>query len=135
MIRPLLYLFILIACLEQSATAQYIETNDALYVGAPTTLSLPAATDTVHITYRPGSRIATTDSFPVAGATWTWTPREAGVVMISTPEGGAQNVSVRFNQTPWQGVMILLLAGGVLFGGAIVSFRTLFSSRPQRKRT
>jgi hypothetical protein len=47
----------------------------------------------------------------------SWTPEEAGVVVISWA-GGEQNVSVCHSGVPASGVIVLILAGVLLLGGA-----------------
>ena len=58
--------------------AQYVRPTTVLFVDTPTTLVLPMDADTMHVIYRPGSRIAVVDTILVRGPQWTWTPREAG---------------------------------------------------------
>lgn len=113
------------------AAAQYVDPAEKPYVGDPVTVTLPAA-DTLLVTYRPNSSIARRVLIPAEGRqTVVWTPAEAGVVALATPQGGPQqNVSVRFDTPPVSGIFILLLAGAILFGGAVFAFVKLFQEDP-----
>ena len=64
---------------------------------------------------------------PVSGTVATWTPSRAGVVALATADGASRNVSVRFDETPISGLLILIVAGLVLFGGAALAMRALLS--------
>lgn len=111
--------------------AQYTLSTEKPHVGEPVTVTLPAPADTLLVTYRPNSSIARPVPIPTEGRqTVTWTPAEAGVVALSTPEGGGQNVSVRFDAPPVSGILVLLLAGAILFGGAVFAFVKLFQGAP-----
>ncbi len=116
---------LLLLAAARPAQAQYVAEDEAIVAGEPVTLSLPAA-DTLVITYRPGSNISRVERVPVTDASHTWTPREAGLVALSTPGGALQTVSVRFDSTPVWGLFILVLAGGILFGGATWASVNLF---------
>ena len=111
------------------ALAQSIDmTPDLAVVGREATLRFGAPVDTLFVTYRPNSGIAMEEAVPVGGAnSVTWTPSRAGVVSLATPDGASTNVSVRFDRTPASGVLILVLAGLILFGGAAFSMRALLS--------
>ncbi|MEM1041744.1 MAG: hypothetical protein AAGI91_03860 [Bacteroidota bacterium] len=92
------------------------------------TLRFAAPVDTVFVTYRPNSAVAQRDTIRVGEAqSMRWTPKRAGVVRIGLPDGTSQNVSVRFAATPLAGVLVLLFAGLILFGGATWAMRKLFS--------
>lgn len=109
----------------QPAAAQYVAEDEVLVAGEPVTLTLPAA-DTLVITYRPGSNISRVEYVPVTGASYTWTPSEAGLVALATSEGPVQTVSVRFDEVPFAGLFILFAAGAILFGGATFASVKLF---------
>lgn len=80
------------------------------------------------ITYRPNSNIAVTDTLRSLRPTsiFIWTPARSGVVMISTSSGINENVSIGFSDFSWSGLLVMLLAGSILFGGVSYAFRTLF---------
>jgi hypothetical protein len=115
--------------LVHPATAQYQFSTENLYANQEVMVTFPTPSDTLIVTYRPNSSIPIEDRIPTnaAGAA-AWTPRYSGVVALATPGGPTQNVSVRFLTTPWSGVVVLTLAGLILFGGIIFSFRKLFST-------
>jgi hypothetical protein len=116
--------------LSGPAAAQFQRSAEDLFVGTPVTVTLPAGADTLLVTYRPNSAIATTDAIPATGGQVAWTPADAGVVALAVPGGARETVSVRFQDTPAAGMLVLVLAGTILFGGAIFAFRKLFERRP-----
>ncbi|MBU1701321.1 MAG: hypothetical protein KJ970_08430 [Candidatus Eisenbacteria bacterium] len=91
----------------------------------------PVAGATVKALYRPNSEVSvenelgTTDSF----GRIAWQPRDAGLVSLTAAGAGEtvhRDVSVRFSGVPWRGLMVLLLAGLILFGGnAMFIIKTL----------
>ena len=112
------------------AAAQYVDLAEKPHVGDPVTVTLGGA-DTLLVTYRPNSSIARLVRIPAEGRqTVVWTPAEAGVVALATPGGGQQNVSVRFDAPPLGGILVLLAAGTILFGGAVFAFVKLFQGPP-----
>lgn len=125
--RTLLTFLFLFSCLTPlSARAQLVADDAVATAGVPLQVHLPDAADTLHVTYRPGSRLAATEALPTHGrTTMTWTPPEAGLVRLSVAGGPAQNVAVRTAETPRSGVLVLLLAGSLLAGGAILTARNL----------
>lgn len=124
----------LLALLALPAAAQPITViPEKPIVGQEATLQLGAPVDTVFVTYRPNSAVARRDTIRLGGFdSVKWTPAQAGVVQIRLADGTAQNVSVRFAQTPLLGVLILLGAGLILFGGAIFAMRKLLSGDAPR---
>lgn len=116
-----------LAGLAPTAAAQYTLSAPRLYVGEPVTVTLPQAVQALEVTYRPNSSIATTETLtPAGGLTVEWTPTQAGVVRLSSAAAGGQNVSVRFQETPTSGLLVLILAGTILFGGAAFASVKLF---------
>jgi len=96
----------------------------------------PAAGATVQAIYRPGSEVSHIETVGVTGSDGSvaWTPEDAGVVTlkasIPSPAGKepveeSRNLSVRFNGAPVFGVVIMILAGVILYGGVILGFRFL----------
>jgi len=76
-------------------------------------------------TYRPNSKTSQTTESLAFDATGTlhWKPTDSGIVQINVKgpvEGdkASMNVAVRFPSPPAKGIVILLLAGFILFGGA-----------------
>lgn len=96
-----------------------------LRVGEAVELTIPEGS-TLIVTYRPNSSIARSDSLAIGpdGAV-TWTPEQAGVVALAVDAGPVRNVSVRFAGVPWLGVLVLLGAGSILFGGAAFGLRRM----------
>lgn len=95
-------------------------------VGKATTIVLPQVVDKVKITYRPDARaVETTEEIPGGGTEHVvWRPLHAGIVKIEAG-GLTKKVSVRFDGLPMSGLLILLIAGAILFGGAAWSLRQL----------
>ena len=121
-------LLVLLAVLAAVPALAQISTEPAAPVrGEPVTVTLGAPADELLVTYRPNSGIAVEETVPVSGTRATWTPSRAGVVSLATPDGTSQNVSVRFDETPVSGLLILIVAGLVLFGGAAFAMRALLS--------
>lgn len=109
------------------AFAQSIDmTPDLAVVGREAMLRFGEPVDTLFVTYRPNSVVAQIDTIRIGGFDAVkWTPHRAGVVQLATPGGGSRNVSVRFTELPLLGLGVLIGAGLILFGGAILSMRAL----------
>ena len=102
-------------------------------VGQESMLRFDAPVDTLMVTYRPNSVVSQQDTLRVGGFdSVRWTPKRAGVVRIATSGGASQNVSVRFTEAPMSGLVILIGAGLILFGGAIFAMRKLLSGDAPR---
>lgn len=95
----------------------------------------PVSGATVRVTYRPNSEVLREAEVGVTDASGhlTWSPDDAGMaeLAVETPEGSAsRSVSVRFPGPPIQGILVLLMAGLILFGGNIrLVSRTLKARR------
>ena len=124
--RALLLLALMVPAL---ATAQGVTFSaEPVVQGRPVTVRFDAPTDSVMLTYRPNSDLASTDAVALGGATdYRWTPRAAGLVKITTPGGVEQSVGVRFTGLPASGLLVLVVAGLVLFGGATFALRSLLA--------
>ena len=113
-----------------------LSTSDRFPVaGKATTIVTPPTADKVEVVYSPSSGVeskATIEvkklSKPREGKPYltVWKPDRPGVVALSAG-GQTANVSIRFDGIPLGGVVIMILAGLVLFGGAFVSMRSLMS--------
>ena len=131
--RARLFLFFAVGLMSLTgpchAAAQYVSPDASLVVGRSVRITLPAPDDTLTVTYRPNSSIDVVEHVaPAAGSTTlTWTPQRAGVVQLATSDGASQDVSVRFSTPPISGILVLTLAGLILFGGAVFAFRKLFA--------
>jgi hypothetical protein len=111
-------LLLALAALSLPAAAQITASTEAPVRGEPIQLTFDAPVDTFTVTYRPGAVTATSESIATGGLTTvTWTPERAGVVQIGA-DGATQNLSVRFTRAPIPGLLVMLVAGLVLFGGA-----------------
>ena len=131
-LAPLLFAVLLtLPALAQDASARLDSVAAAQPVaGRPFALDLPAGADTVVVIYRPGSAIAEADTLFAEGASpFPWTPRQAGAVRVEAG-GTARTLSVRFDDPPLLGITIMLLAGLILFGGAVYATRKLLADGP-----
>ncbi len=120
-------LFLVALAFASGARGQINVSPEIIVRGEPVTVTFGEPTDSLLVTYRPNSGIAYEEVVLASGGTATWTPSRAGVVALATPAGASQNVSVRFDRTPMSGLIILILAGIVLFGGAGFAMRALLS--------
>ncbi len=123
------YTFLLLVALFaiSSAQAQFIDGTVVPGGETLTILAPPGANDTLDVLYRPGATALVSEEIVLrnsSDASWTWQPQRAGVVRLRSA-GITQNVSVRYQAFPVGGVIVMLLAGLVLFGGIVVAMRTL----------
>ena len=95
-------------------------------VGEPVRVTFSEPVDSVTVVYRPGAISAVTETFTPDAAAFEFTPDRAGVVSVTSGDA-AQSLSVRFRTAPLSGLVVMVLAGLVLFGGAAVSMRALLS--------
>jgi hypothetical protein len=120
----------IVLVLALPARAQFVG-GSVVPGGAPLTVAVPpGATDTLHVVYRPGAATlpqGETIMRPPGAQSWTWQPARAGVVRLASGEA-QQNVSVRYDTFPVGGLLVMLLAGLILFGGIAFSMRTLMRS-------
>ena len=91
-------------------------------VGKATTVHLSEYADTVVVTYRPDAPAVKVVEEVSAGGTndIVWRPLHPGVVRIEAG-GASKEISVKFDGVPMSGVLIMLIAGAVLVGGAAYS--------------
>ena len=99
---------------------------EAPTVGEPVRVTFSEPVDSVAVTYRPGAVSATTETFLPGGAVLEFTPDRAGVVAVAAGEA-SQSLSVRFRSAPFSGLVVMILAGLILFGGAAVAMRALLA--------
>ncbi len=96
-------------------------------VGEATEIHVSESVDEIRIVSHPEAVVKKSETvfLPEAGATMVqWVPNYAGVVSIEA--GGAKKaVSVRYRGIPIAGLIVCLIAAGILFGGAIMSLRRL----------
>ncbi len=92
----------------------------------------PAADAMLAVTYRPNSEVSHVDTLGRADETGVlmWTPQDAGIATLSAAVGDAAPceliVSVRFRGIPVAGVIVMVVAGLILFGGNSYSFAKTF---------
>jgi hypothetical protein len=99
----------------------------------------PVRGASVTVTYRPGSSVEksyTLGESDAAGAVM-WTPSDAGIATVTGTWPGpdqsqlsvSTTVSVRFHRAPWDGIIIMVIAGLVLAVGSVIRiFKLLRSS-------
>ena len=110
-----------------SLPAQIELSPDEPVEGELVTVTLDKPARELIITYRPNSSVIRRDTLRAdAPATaFTWTPEQAGVVALAAGDA-TRNVSVRFRGWSWGGILVMIFAAGILFGGATFAFRTMF---------
>ncbi|MCI4670351.1 MAG: hypothetical protein MRZ79_19595 [Bacteroidia bacterium] len=116
------------------AMGQFKFSNDAPKVGEKINIEFEKEIDQLIITYRPNSAVEKNENIAIVPASKTveWTPQNPGVVAISysvemeESQGPSMNISVRYNGLSYEGIIVMIAAGLILFGGAFVAFRTLF---------
>lgn len=94
--------------------------------GQPVRVTLDQPTDFVRVVWRPKSALPDTVSLDPQGSSFLWTPTRAGVATVLT-SSGEQNISVRYESLPGSGILVLVLAGCILFGGAGFAMGKLLS--------
>ncbi|MEL6616473.1 MAG: hypothetical protein AAFQ43_12095 [Bacteroidota bacterium] len=125
----------LAVALALPASAQITASTDAPVVGQPLTLTFGEPADTLTVTYRPGSVASTDDVIVLGGVTSTeWTPEAAGVVQVAVGEA-SQSLSVRYENAPASGLLVMVLAGLVLFGGAAFAMRSMMGGSTSEGHT
>ncbi|MCB0581293.1 MAG: hypothetical protein KDD10_18525 [Phaeodactylibacter sp.] len=109
------------------APAQIELSDEQPTQGEAVTINLEKPESMLVVTYRPNSSVARRDTLRAAqpAAAFQWTPRKAGVVSLSTASA-SRNVSVRFQGLSASGLLVMIVAGTLLFGGAAFAFRVLF---------
>lgn len=104
-------------------------------VGAKATITvtgvdgLPVDGAVVHVVYLPNSKVERQVEVGTTGADGRleWAPEAAGVVRLVAGEAGSVTAAVRFDGVPASGLLVLVLAGALLFGGVAFAFRRLMS--------
>lgn len=91
-------------------------------------VSVDPPADSLLLVYRPNSALAREEWLvsDQGDGYFQWTPSDAGVVAM-TAGGQIRNVSVRFAGVSTSGIVVMVLAFCLLFGGAFFAFRLLFS--------
>ncbi|MBW3565297.1 MAG: hypothetical protein KY459_11270 [Acidobacteria bacterium] len=99
--------------------------------GEPVTVTVaddgvPVGSATVSAEYRPNSRTMVAEAIGTTDASGNveWTPSDAGLVRLTAIAAGSEEaiaskaVSVRYVSFPIEGILTMLIAGIILFGGA-----------------
>ncbi|PAP77777.1 hypothetical protein [Rubrivirga marina] len=122
----LLPLLLLLAAAPLAAQSVLSVTPEQPTRGEPVTVTFSEPVDSVTVTYRPGAITAHAETFTPGTAAFEFTPTRAGVVSVASGDA-AQSLSVRFVGTPVSGLVVMILAGLILFGGAALSLRALLA--------
>jgi hypothetical protein len=87
------------------------------------------------VIYSPNSETQTEEEIGrfSSGGAMTWNPTRFGIATLSArdDQGGVvatENVAILFAKTPKAGVLVMLFAGVLLFGGAAFSLRSVLRS-------
>lgn len=87
------------------------------------------------VVYSPNSETWTEEEIGrfSSGGTVTWNPSRFGIATLSARDAAGkvvttENVAILFAKTPRSGVLVMLFAGLLLFGGAGFSLRSVLSS-------
>ena len=125
--RICLSILAIVGLLCAQAQAQIELSNDKPAVDEIITVTLAEPATELMVTYRPNSGVVAKIPITLAEAstTFTWTPDRAGIATLSAGSA-SKNVSIRFSSFPFLGLLIMLGAAGILFGGALFAFRVLF---------
>lgn len=103
--------------------------------GVATSLETPPEADEIKAVYSPSSRVESTQTIKVEKLTppkpgkpylTAWIPERAGVVTVTAGKA-SRNISVRFDGIPVGGIIIMVIAGLILFGGVFVSMKSILS--------
>ncbi len=84
----------------------------------------------VDIVYRPNSRTSKNEKIQVSppARKVSWVPKDAGLAMVKvTTESNTitRNISIRFAHFPFSGIIVMVVAGIILLGGASFSIYLL----------
>lgn len=105
-----------------------IQDKKPLRAGNASTLVTDDVVEEITVTYSPSSNVAQTEVVKANGTKLVlWRPQRPGVVSIAAPGHEPKTHSVRFDGVPLSGVIIMMLAGFILFGGAFISLRALLA--------
>lgn len=130
--------FLLLAVLLPASAAQPITVSPVKPVaGQEATIQFDAPVDSLFVIFRPGAAVDSRDTVFVGGRSELRRAFErAGVVRLTairaSGERVSQNVSVRFREIPVRGILVLSLAGLILFGGAAFAMASLLREEPPR---
>lgn len=89
----------------------------------------------IAVTHRPNSEVMTVETIGMTDASGQliWTPSDAGIATLEASGAGldplAMTLSVKFRRIPTLGIIMLMLAGMILFGGNGYSFAKTFAKK------
>lgn len=138
-LHKLLPLLVLLTIVTESR-ASIEPSNASPEVGERITLSFTVPVDTLTVVYRPNSSVSKTEILvnepPMT--MMEWASKEPGLVAMSyldksgdSPARVSRNLSIRFAGISESGLVVMILAGIILFGGATIAFRTLFQEQDE----
>jgi hypothetical protein len=92
----------------------------------------------LRVTYRPNAQTASQEELPARGGELRWVPRDAGIVELQAlaldaaeaPAMATARVAVRYGGFPASGLLVMSIAGLLLFGGATLAFWLLTRGTP-----
>jgi len=128
--------FICLLTISQSVTGQIELEPIKPTKGEVVSVTVDPPTDSLLLVYRPNSAVAREEWLisTEADGRFEWIPSDAGVVAMAAG-GQVRNVSVRFAGVSTSGIFVMLMAFCLLFGGAFLSFRLLFSDPEAKQHT
>lgn len=113
--------------LAQAAFGQISFSSEVITQGVPVTVSVEEPAEYLYVTYRPSSAVSLTDSVKsetTDGYSFAWIPARAGVVSLVAGVS-TENVSVRYDGVSMPGILVMIFAALILFGGAGFSLKAL----------
>lgn len=89
----------------------------------------------LNVIYRPNSETERKENIgsPASDCKISWTPKNPGITILSVTykdrEVARKQISTKFNKTPTLGVLVLVVAGCILYGGIIYSMKIAIKQR------
>jgi len=119
---------------KQSAKQSISVADKFPTVGRKTVITLGKPSPKITFIYQPDAPVARKVTLATHGRLKVdWTPQNAGVVTIKAGKV-SKDVSVRFDGTPAGGLIMMLLAGLILFGGVGVCMTVILKAgRPAKE--
>ncbi|MCA8972879.1 MAG: hypothetical protein KDC95_24050 [Planctomycetes bacterium] len=138
---PLVVLLIVLA-IPATVSAQKVVIQDTSgadvhfpVVGTEVRVSLEGAGDasSLVVLYRPNSKTSVEQSVAISDGRATWIPTSPGLASLDLLDHdktslAKRTVSIRFAETSYVGLAVMILAAVLLFGGAAISIRALLRS-------
>ncbi|MCB9881067.1 MAG: hypothetical protein H6832_05400 [Planctomycetes bacterium] len=138
---PLVVMLIVLA-MPATVSAQKVVIRDTSgadvhfpVVGTEVRVALEGAGDASRliVLYRPNSKTSVEESIAIADGHATWIPSNPGLASLDIVDStkaslAKRTVSIRFAETSYVGLAVMILAALLLFGGAAISIRALLRS-------